>query len=280
MRALRVKAGVVAFMALAGCASTAWAQSGDDGYGNPGYGNTGDPNAGYSNDGYADDEAYANDGNTANDGYANDGSDTDTYDNNSGGPSVSADSFNATLSPYGEWVNVEPYGRVWRPYSAAVGPDFQPYATRGHWVYTDYGWSFESDYNWGWATFHYGRWWNNPAYGWVWTPGTVSAPAWVNWRYGGGYVGWSPLPPRGVVVVERYSPSWCFVETRYMVHPRFYDYAVRGSRSVNIYNSTAYVNNRVTYGRGRWYAGPPVTHVASAVGSPIRPIRVRPPNAG
>jgi hypothetical protein len=36
--------------------------------------------------------------------------------------------------------------------------------------------------------------------GWCWIPGTLWGPAWVSWRWGGGYVGWSPLPPRGVWV--------------------------------------------------------------------------------
>ena len=35
--------------------------------------------------------------------------------------------------------------------------DFVPYTTAGHWVYDDdYVWV--SDYDWGWAPFHYGRW--------------------------------------------------------------------------------------------------------------------------
>src|SRR5262245_54374053 len=74
------------------------------------------------------------------------------------GASVDAGVFYQTLSPYGDWVYVSHFGRVWRPYRAIVGVDFRPYLTDGHWVYTDYGWSFESDYDWGWAPFHYGRW--------------------------------------------------------------------------------------------------------------------------
>ncbi len=70
-------------------------------------------------------------------------------------PAVSSEVFYDQLAPAGDWLYVSPYGQVWQP--RGVGPDFRPYASSGHWVYTDYGWSFVSDYNWGWATFHYGR---------------------------------------------------------------------------------------------------------------------------
>jgi hypothetical protein len=66
--------------------------------------------------------------------------------------------FQPLLSPHGEWIHVPPHGLVWRPSVAVVGADFVPYATGGEWVYTDYGWSFETQWEWGWAPFHYGRW--------------------------------------------------------------------------------------------------------------------------
>src|SRR3569833_588337 len=59
------------------------------------------------------------------------------------------------LSPYGSWIDYPDYGYVWAP---AVDNDFRPYATNGSWVYSDYGWTWASGYDWGWATFHYGRW--------------------------------------------------------------------------------------------------------------------------
>jgi Family of unknown function (DUF6600) len=105
---------------------------------------------------------------------------------------VSFDTFYSSLSPYGEWVNAPDYGMCWRPVD--VAPDWQPY-TVGHWVWTSYGWTWISGFPWGWAPFHYGRWVLDPFYGWIWTPGYVWAPAWVQWRWGGGYCGWAPLPP-------------------------------------------------------------------------------------
>jgi hypothetical protein len=52
--------------------------------------------------------------------------------------SVSFQVFYDQLSPYGTWVNYQRYGYVWVP--TAVPGGFRPYATGGHWVYTDDGW--------------------------------------------------------------------------------------------------------------------------------------------
>ncbi len=100
--------------------------------------------------------------------------------------------FYSSLSPYGEWVNAGAYGMCWHPVSVPYG--WRPY-TYGHWVWTEYGWTWVSADPWGWAVFHYGRWMFDPMYGWVWVPGYVWAPAWVQWRWGGGYCGWAPMPP-------------------------------------------------------------------------------------
>jgi len=40
-------------------------------------------------------------------------------------------------------------------------------------IYTTDGWMWVSNYNWGWACYHYGRWWKSQLYGWVWMPGYV-----------------------------------------------------------------------------------------------------------
>jgi hypothetical protein len=101
-------------------------------------------------------------------------------------------SFHDALAPYGDWLWVEPWGRVWTPWD--VGPGWRPY-THGRWVYTVHGWTWASYWPWGWAPFHYGRWTFHPRHGWLWVPGTVWGPAWVAWRHGTGWIGWAPLPP-------------------------------------------------------------------------------------
>src|SRR5205085_1970840 len=132
--------------------------------------------------------------------------------------------FQSTLASYGNWVSTEQYGQVWVPSTDVVGTDFTPYYSGGHWTMTDYGWTWVSDYNWGWAPFHYGRWSRIGNYGWGWIPGRIWGPAWVHWRLGGGYVGWAPLPPRGVrIAPPLYSGRahyWNFVPMAQITAPR------------------------------------------------------------
>jgi hypothetical protein len=109
--------------------------------------------------------------------------------------SVTDEEIDTTLAPYGQWVETEDYGRVWRPDATVVGVDFTPYETCGTWVYTDHGWTFTCDWDWGWLPFHYGQWaWISDA--WCWVRDYTWSPAWVEWRSGSGYVGWRPLAPR------------------------------------------------------------------------------------
>jgi hypothetical protein len=101
--------------------------------------------------------------------------------------------FHNSLSPYGNWVNINNYGPVWRPSHRQA--DWQPYYSNGYWAYTDYGWTWVSQDPWGHIAYHYGSWLNDPSYGWVWVPGYNWAPAWVTWQYTDDYIGWAPLPP-------------------------------------------------------------------------------------
>jgi hypothetical protein len=109
---------------------------------------------------------------------------------------LSAAQINAALDGYGVWVDSPSYGRIWRPDEATVGPTFMPYGSAGQWLATNAGWYWQSDYAWGRVAFHYGRWVLDGA-AWCWVPGSQFAPAWVDWRAGGGWVGWSALAPIG-----------------------------------------------------------------------------------
>ena len=112
---------------------------------------------------------------------------------------ASFQTFYDQLGSQGQWVQTDDYGYVFQP--TVSDPQWAPY-TDGHWVYTDVGWTWVSDEPWGWATYHYGRWCNIDGTGWCWVPGYRWAPAWVSWRYGGGYCGWAPLPPETFVGAE------------------------------------------------------------------------------
>src|SRR5258706_3489242 len=147
--------------------------------------------SGYNQPGYDDQAPYYDPRPNGNydDPYAyNDQGYDSRYDR---GP-VDESLFYSELSPYGRWIQRGRYGWVWEPTRVEVG--WRPY-TRGHWVLTDYGWTWLSDEPWGWATYHYGRWLFDPQYRWPSRPGTERGPAWVSFQEGNGYVGWAPLPP-------------------------------------------------------------------------------------
>ena len=106
---------------------------------------------------------------------------------------VSISYFYESLAPYGEWFQDSSYGWCWTPYDEPA--NWRPYSD-GHWTYSDYGWLWVSNEPWGWASYHYGRWFFDDSYGWTWVPGYEWAPAWVAWRSSDdGWVGWAPLPP-------------------------------------------------------------------------------------
>src|SRR6185437_4294486 len=183
------------------------------------------------------------------------------------------DDFVQPLSPYGEWVVVGDYGRVWRP--AHVEAGWRPYAN-GHWELTPDGWYWVSDEPWAWATYHYGRWQLAGSYGWVWVPETVWGPAWVSWRSGGGYVGWAPLPPAprgGVSVNVTIAPAaFCFVDEHKMRDP------VRPNTV--IVNNTTVINKTVNITKTKVVnkvvvnEGPRVDEVERVTGRQIKPVAI------
>ena len=148
-------------------------------------------------------------------------------------------------------------------------------------VHTDYGWSYESDWEWGWAPFHYGRWYLDQGYGWVWIPGSAWAPAWVSWRYGGGYVGWAPLPPAGsAIVIETHHPYWCFVEARYLVVRDVYHYAMPVQNNHLAFSATVTVQQTMSHGGANWSPGPPAAQLSREIGQPIHTATITPPPGG
>ena len=158
---------------------------------------------------------------------------------------VSYQTFYDQLSPYGHWVSYPGYGYVWHP-SAEAG--FRPYGTAGHWAWTDEGWCWVSDYSWGWAAFHYGRWFYDSDGGWMWVPGYDWSPAWVAWRSGGGCYGWAPVSPGFDVSVgfgAYAAPSnyWCFAPQRYMVSANLGNYCYASSRNATYIHNTTIISS-------------------------------------
>ncbi len=192
------------------------------------------------------------------------------------GPEVDTESFQPALSAYGQWVEVPGYGSVWRPYPRVVGADFVPYSSGGHWVYTDMGWAWASDYAWGWAAFHYGNWVDTEG-GWAWIPGRVWAPAWVEWRSGGEYIGWAPLGPRGAVVVREQPVRYTYVQVNNFTAVNVRAHVIVGAEAETItLHTQALPSARVVNGRyvAPVNAGPRPTVIAQATGRPVTAVPV------
>lgn len=174
---------------------------------------------------------------------------------------VTVETFDSALSPYGNWMYLPGYGRVWQPSASYVGSDFYPYGTGGRWVMSDAGWVFDSALPFSWAVFHYGRWHRDPYRGWCWLPGTQWAPAWVSWRTGGPYVGWAPLGPYGAPAYAQ--STWTFVETRRFTGRDAYRYSVAPGRFHEAVSVTT-----------PYRAGPPAQDISRATNERIRPVPV------
>jgi hypothetical protein len=179
---------------------------------------------------------------------------------------VSYQEFYDALSPYGQWINDSEYGYVWMP---NMDDDFRPYFTGGYWAMTEYGNTWVSDYPWGWACFHYGRWVYNSFYGWIWIPGSEWGPGWVAWRWGDGFCGWAPLYPG----IEWYGAGfncpedwWIFMHPRYLYKHHYHnvwrsDFWRGPHHTHHIIGHTKYVTRTYEGGTRKFYAGPQAADV-------------------
>jgi hypothetical protein len=102
------------------------------------------------------------------------------------------------LDAHGQWAQDATFGPVWFPQGLAV--NWAPYRN-GHWEWiSPWGWTWIDTADWGFATFHYGRWAMIDSR-WAWVPGRIAlkpvySPALVAFIAGaGGDVAWFPLAP-------------------------------------------------------------------------------------
>jgi hypothetical protein len=187
---------------------------------------------------------------------------------------VSFNVFYESLQPYGIWFDYSDLGMCWRPNGVSL--KWEPYR-QGHWMWTDYGWTWASDYAWGWAPFHYGRWTYDDFYGWIWVPDYEWSPAWVQWRYDQDYIGWAPLPPKARFTVSIgvdfddyginyhhwnyiYARNMADVKYRFVPRQRVYNIHIHTTNITNI----AIVNNHI------YNYGPRINDVERLSGVKIR----------
>lgn len=226
---------------------------------------------------------YNNGNNYNNDSRYNNGNNNnyndDNYDQN--GDVASYQDFYDALAPYGEWINDPDYGYVWVP---DVDRDFRPYYTNGYWAQTEeYGNTWVSNYDWGWAAFHYGRWTYDNSYGWVWIPGTEWAPAWVNWRSSdNNYYGWAPMGPGYDVDyyasnTNYFGPSswWVFAPQQYLYSNNFYNYVREPRYNGNYLRSSRLINVSQRSNNYSYFAGPRRRDIERSIGRTIPTYRIR-----
>ena len=205
--------------------------------------------------------------------------------------------FYQNLAPYGTWVEVPDYGWCWQPTVAVIDVGWRPYCNSGRWLWTDCGWYWQSDYSWGWAPFHYGRWCRSPRHGWVWAPDTTWGPAWVTWRYSDTYCGWAPLPPGAyfdVGIGFRFGHGrvgvgfdfglvpdcFTFIPTAFFCDHRPWRHCIPRTQIVNIFHRTTIINNYGASPNGRAIVnvGPGRDAIASVTRTEIRKVALRDAN--
>ena len=181
------------------------------------------------------------------------------------------DVFYDRLAPDGRWFYDDDYGYVWQPNVAESTSDWRPYAD-GHWVWTDRGWFWDSNEDFGWATYHYGRWIRVAGTGWVWVPGDQWAPGWVSWRQtdNDDYVGWAPLPPEASFSANVGFQPWCdsyydigpaafaFIRIGDFGRPSYREFCAPQQQNLILINRTTNItnityNNNVIYNNGPRY---------------------------
>ncbi|MFA7228674.1 MAG: DUF6600 domain-containing protein [Melioribacteraceae bacterium] len=158
--------------------------------------------------------------------------------------------FYSSLRPYGEWIQLDNDLIVWRP--GRIDNSWRPYS-EGRWSWTSEGWYWDSYEPFGWATYHYGRWFLDDYYGWIWIPDYEWAPSWVEWRYDDDYIGWAPLPPYAGFRIDlgihfsigwhSHYRHWNFVGYNHFYDHRVYRYFLDSRRSERIFSGTKYRTN-------------------------------------
>ncbi|MCW8811861.1 MAG: hypothetical protein OQK52_01365 [Ignavibacteriaceae bacterium] len=193
--------------------------------------------------------------------------------------------FYTELAPYGTWIEIDYGVVVWRP--TIIRTNWMPY-NMGRWIWTYDGWYWDSYEPFGYITYHYGRWFYDDYYGWLWYPDYEWAPAWVEWRYDNDYIGWAPLNPYaffsisiGIQFTTVYTTPyyhWHFVRYNRFCDPYVYNYYVAPNYRYRIYSGTKYRTNYVYYNGRIQNRGIDVGYIRTRSGQEIKKrdlIRVR-----
>ena len=175
---------------------------------------------------------------------------------------------------------------VWKPSTdlavvsvAGEAPVYVPY-TNGQWVNTDAGWYFKAPTPVEETVSHYGRWVNTASDGWLWVPGRVWAPAWVDWRQNDTYLGWAPLPPSAYIVDNTINvppiddDRYIIVEKRYFVQPQIYKYMYKENKNKIMIKEMSKTNGIMIINKTVINKGPEVADIEKYWGNKIEVVNV------
>ena len=185
--------------------------------------------------------------------------------------------FYSELSSYGTWIELDYGVLAWRP--IIMRTNWAPYS-QGRWIWTDCGWYWDSYEPFGYIVFHYGRWYYDDYYGWMWIPDNEWAPAWVEWRYDDAYIGWAPLSPYasfsisvGIYFTTNYYvpySHWHFVRYNHFCNSHVYNYYVGPKYKYRIYSRTKIRTNYDYYNGRVRNRGVDLRYVETRSGQKIR----------
>jgi hypothetical protein len=158
------------------------------------------------------------------------------FNKNSGDGNFSLSSLVGVNSAYATTDAAEEMIFVWKPSAdlavvrvEGVAPVYTPYVN-GQWINTDAGWYFKAPTPAEEIVHHYGRWVDSPADGWLWVPGRVWAPAWVDWMENETDIAWAPVPPSAYIVNNNIivplieKEQYVVVEKKHFMQPQLYKY--------------------------------------------------------
>lgn len=179
---------------------------------------------------------------------------------------------------------------VWRPVNELAATmiaenenkEYVPY-NDGQWLNTDQGWYFKANTPQEDLTSHYGRWALDPNLGWVWLPGKVWSPAWVEWRENEDYIAWAPVPPGVYIQNDAITQTtlnenrYTIVEKKQFIEPSVYKYRyqyVENKNKIMIKEMTktdgVIIKNKTVINKG-----PEVSVIEKKSGKKIEQIKIK-----
>jgi len=121
---------------------------------------------------------------------------------------------------------------------------------------------------------------NTASDGWLWVPGRVWAPAWVDWRQNDTYLGWAPLPPSAYIIDNTINvppiddDRYVIVEKRYFVQPQIYKYMYKENKNKIMIKEMSKTNGIMIINKTVINKGPEVTDIEKYWGNKIEVVNV------